>query len=803
MVKCFDKDDRTVRSFTQETQQAVFPAHIREGSSGQEVQTAGEHCRNTAVYAGKCLRGIGLEQAGMLAGLVHDCGKFKTEFAKYLKDPNAVRGTVNHTFAGFRLLMERYHGEAAESMKDLTAELLALAVGGHHGLFDCVDESRKSGLLHRMTKRDIGYDESRRNFLEQCASGEELDKRFAEAHAELLSAYEKFDALTNDPEEYAFYYGLLARLLLSAVIEGDRRDTAEFMCRTTYPEEPNDMRIFWNPYLERLEEKLSRFPQDTPIQKARREISDRCRAFAEKPGGIYRLNVPTGAGKTLSSLRYALAHGQKWGKRRLIFTSPLLSILEQNAEVIRDCVGDNSIILEHHSNVLLTKEEGDLDLRELAVESWNAPIIITTLVQFLNTLFEGKSTSIRRFQGLCKSVIVIDEVQTVPPRMLALFNCAIDFLSEVCGATVLLCSATQPCLEEAVHPLHRCRGDVIPYEKDLWEPFRRTVITDAGSQTLEDAGAFALHSLEEVRSLLVVCNKKDEAEYLFNILRDHADMSCHLSASMCTAHRRNALNRLEKALESGKKCVCVATQVIEAGVDISFERVIRLSAGMDNVIQAAGRCNRHGEREEPVPVYVVPCLGEKLGMLRDIQDAKAATDCLLDAFRRDPERFDCDLSSDKAIGWYYRKLYASMPSNYQDYWVKAKGVSLFELMSCNYKYFDETAPYASKFSMTQAFQTAGSLFRVFESDTRDLIVPYGEGAELIAELTGRSGHSPVFLADWQRRARPYTVAVYDWQLQRLGNAVTEHGGVAVLSPGFYDENTGLCLRPGENNFLEV
>ena len=189
----------------------------------------------------------------------------------------------------------------------------------------------------------------------------------------------------------------------------------------------------------------------------------------------------------------------------------------------------------------------------------------------------------------------------------------------------------------------------MPYEERLWEPFRRTVITDAGGMTLEEIAEFAWEELEEVPSLLVVCNKKDEAEYLFERLKDGAEEACHLSASMCTEHRRSALKALQQALENKRKCLCVATQVIEAGVDISFHRVIRLAAGMDSVIQAAGRCNRNGESPEPVPVYVVNCQGENLSKLREIQEGKDATESLLDAYRRSPERFGGDLSSDQAI----------------------------------------------------------------------------------------------------------------------------------------------------------
>lgn len=777
----------------------MFPAHIRMGDDGCEIQTAVQHSRNTADIAAARLSCADLASTGKLLGLVHDCGKFKEEFAKYLADPNGIRGSVNHTFAGCRLLMERYHDD--DPIHRLAAELLAVTVGSHHGLFDVIDENRESGFLHRMNRSGIGYEESKVNFFRECITPQELDELFDRSVQELTDLLPKL-AHTNI-EEYMFRLSLLSRLLLSALIDGDRQDTAEFMCGITRPAELEDLPTFWMTYLERVEIKLDRFPSDTPICRARREISDRCRAFAENPSGIYRLNVPTGGGKTLTSLRYALAHAKKWGKRRLVFTSPLLSILEQNASVIRDFLEDDSIILEHHSNVLRTEDGSELDQRELAVESWNAPVIITTLVQLLNTLFVGRTTAIRRFQGLCNSVIVIDEVQTVPSKMLSLFNLAVDFLAKVCNATVLLCSATQPCLEETDHPISCQIPDVIEHDPALWEPFRRTVITDAGGKTLEEIADFTSDSLAEVQSLLVICNKKDEAQYLFDRLRDQAQMACHLSASMCTGHRRETLARLNRALESGQTCLCVATQVIEAGVDVSFHRVIRLSAGMDSVIQAAGRCNRHGESPEPVPVYVVDCLGEKLSYLREIAAGKEASVSLLNAYKQSPERFGKDLSSDIAIETYYRKLYGDMPEGYQDFPLPKRSTTIFELLSQNLHYYNERAPYAGAFFLQQAFKLAGVSFQVFDNDSRDLVVPWGAGSELIAELCAREKPDAAFLANWERRARPYTVCAYDWQLQKLGNAVSEHAGVAFLDPAFYDNDTGLSLRPKEQEFWEV
>jgi len=296
---------------------------------------------------------------------------------------------------------------------------------------------------------------------------------------------------------------LLARLLLSAVIEGDRRDTAEFMNGAQFPakREGDELREMWGACLERMEKKLLEFPTESPIDWARRAISDQCRKAAEERGGVFRLNVPTGGGKTLSALRYALAHAEKFGKERIIFTSPLLSILEQNAAVIRGYVQDDGLILEHHSNLIRPKDGEGLDELELLTETWDAPIIITTLVQLLNTLFSGKTTAIRRFHALCNSVIVIDEVQTVPSKMLSLFSLTVNFLTEICGATVVLCSATQPCMERIAHPIHTPIPDLASCDSALWRAFQRTEIQDAGTKLLDEIAGFAREQLERVELL--------------------------------------------------------------------------------------------------------------------------------------------------------------------------------------------------------------------------------------------------------------------------------------------------------------
>lgn len=774
------------------------------------------HVRCAALYAKRAVSCVGLGLAAYFTALLHDTGKQKERAKRYLEDAAAGRpvrrGSVNHTFAGTRYILRRWHLSGGASLEDVAAELLAYAAGAHHGLFDCVSDDHKSGFSHRLTEGDSDIDESIQNFIQQCVDEAELDELFAQAFTELQGVFDKLGELNFDNDEIAFCVGMTARLLLSAVIEGDRRNTAEFMQAAMFIDPPEDMRPLWYARLSYMEDKLKLLPLSNPIDTARHRISQQCHEFAVRKAGVYRLSVPTGSGKTLSALRYALAHAGHHNKRRIVFAAPLLSILDQNAAVIRDYVGDDSIILEHHSNV--TRENGGefSDGSELLTDNWEAPIIITTMVQLLNTLFSDKTGAIRRMWALCGSVIVLDEVQSLPVRMLSQFNAAVNFLSEFCDATVVLCSATQPCLEAAVHPLLHVPEEIVPCDKSLWDAFRRTELRYAGNMPLRNIPDFLQNVLANTKSLLVICNKKQQAEYLFRELKREYTNCFHLSASMCQAHRKDTLRILSDYLNKhDEKIICVSTQVIEAGVDISFGSVVRLCAGMDNVVQAAGRCNRNGESDTPSPVYLIRCDDEKLARLQDIQRAKDAATELLVRFARAPEQYDYDLRSDKAIAWYYKKLYAGTASGFQDYTLPRPNNHLtqFSLLSSNEGLADPAlCPECDRYFMRQAFKLAGSAFKIFDEDTTDVIVPYGKGAELIAALNSdRAMHDPAYAAKLIKSAGQYAVSLFEYQLKLLEKAGGLHpacgGLVLTLDKGYYDEATGFTMHDKSNGYEEV
>lgn len=594
-----------------------YPAHIRKVDGKKYIQTVEEHCHGVAEIAAELLRDIGLEKTAYLAGMVHDLGKFSENFKNYIEkaaDGEKVqRGSVNHTFAGVRFLLEKHSDEQLSGFSDIVLEILAYAVGAHHGLFDCVDDNNNNGFTKRIQKEGIDYLNAAQEFLKICCSKQDIEDLLKQSEKEFLPVFNEIEKLADNADakiqntQITFYIGFLARLILSAIIEADRSDTSQFM--NGYSEKTvKNISEIWINCIKNVEQKLSTMPLDKPINETRAQISALCAEAGNLESGIYRLNLPTGAGKTLTSLRYALHHALKHNKKRIIFTMPLLSIIEQNAGIIHDYICNEELILEHHSNIVETDENDELDKRELLVESWDVPIIITTMVQLLNTLFAGKTANIRRMQALCNSIIVIDEVQTVPDKMLSMFNLALNFLAKICNATIILCSATQPCFEKTMYPLDKSVKDLITLTKEQETVFKRVRLEYKGEMDCEELADFAAGILEENNRLLLVCNTKNEAAVMFNLLCSKLKdvKAFHISAGMCTAHRKETIKEMQEALKNKQqKVLCVSTQVIEAGVDVSFARVIRLLAGMDNIVQATGRENRNREFDGRAPGYIV------------------------------------------------------------------------------------------------------------------------------------------------------------------------------------------------------
>ena len=803
----------------------IHLAHITSVYGNRVNQTCKEHMEHVAMYAKETLECVGLANTAYLAGILHDMGKLKQEFATMLEKSyqgeQTIRGSVNHSSAGCLWMLEQGHITGSLSLQGdyidiLLCEMVAYVVASHHGQLNCLDKDGKSGFARRKdAAKEIAYAESLKNYFDEVMNEKDLlgirDLALSEFQAIIPQ-------ITRDTE---FQIGLLARLILSALVDADRRDTMEFMIQKKQRKQCvslQNQKNFWKmqfDYYEKKIEMLNARVNLSPINIARRQISDQCLKMAMNSDGIYKLDVPTGAGKTLTALRYALRHAYQYNKKRIIFVIPLLSVLEQNSRVIMDYVKDPDLVLEHHSNVVMDKNSTEeMEAYELLTENWHSPMIITTMVQFLNTLFSEKMSAVRRMQALCDSVIIVDEVQSVPSKLISMFNSAINFLHRICRCSIVLSSATQPAFENARHPIqYAVQPDLVKIDEQLYKPFVRSKvinkITPYGMDISELAD-FVLECLQTRTSILVVCNTKSSAIQLTKQLELQTmnDIRLfHLSASMCQQHRVDIMAHMTDALnqQAKQKVICISTQVIEAGVDISFACVIRVVAGIDNIAQAAGRCNRSNEYGHLCDVFLVNLTAsdEVLKFLPDIKAAQDVTMDLLYQFQENPDKYDHNILSAKSVNWFYCKLFAEADTNKHDYYIRSIQDSLYRLLSANtyrrqHNYSDENRWHNC--IMNQSFKDAGELFHVFEENTIDVIVPYNEEAEtIICDLgSARIRYDIAFFDDCVQRAKKYTIHIFDYQRRILDDMGMLHeydnGVLYSLNSQCYNSKWGFDIE---------
>ncbi len=795
-----------------------FIAHLRVTETGEVInQTVKEHSEGCAKYASESIL-KNLSRTAYLAGLLHDMGKCTEEFCEYIRSSENETGNrkkVIHSFTGVKYVLFKWHASSDNDTK-LTSELIAYAIGAHHGLFDVFDQSGMDGFLHRLNFNEEKYNEGKDNFFKCVLPEDVVEKIFMEAATEIKDFLRDVRVNETKKENMAFVVGLIARMVLSAVIDGDRKDTSDFMKKDGNSSKSHSNEVDWNKELTFLEDKIRKLPCRNEIDEKRHAFSDMVAAF-NGSNGIYRLNIPTGGGKTLSSLRLALKLASQ-GKRRIFFVIPLLSILEQNAAVIKSHVRDSSIVLEHHSNLVQDdkKEKDDIDVetdeefdeKHLFGESWTAPIVITTLFQFLQASFGFRTSEIRRFAALSDSVLVFDEVQTVPVKMLSLFNMVLNFLAYSCNCTVILSSATLPALEYVEGAAQGIKyapaPDIIRYDENLWNVFKRTEIINKNNPygwTMEEISLMAIQEAESSKSVLLVCNTRKEAKGFYKEISSFWNGTLfHLSTDMCMAHRRKVLEDIRNSLNAEEPVVCVSTQLIEAGVDISFGTVIRITAGLDNVIQTAGRCNRNGESEDRGKVIVVNLKNENLKGLNDIARAQKAFMAVADEYE------DKSLDSLDAIETYFYKLYSGLNANATKYPSPKYKTNLYGLLASN-QLWSALKNNSDEYFLSQAFKSACSEFKVFEDDTVEILVPYGEGANLIEKLCSLSEWAFDEKERLLRKAQAYSVSVFKPLANELctDGKLSEIKSMSVFSIAreYYSDKIGLDVSEKPLGFLEV
>lgn len=752
-----------------------------------------------------------LKTISVLIGALHDAGKLSDDFQAYMESikkngERAPRRRIDHS---------SYGGQIIEKLGGRTtmAQMAATAVYSHHGLCDCIDLATGLSLSEQRRKDKAKLELVKQRYFEICDKDVFMDC-VIKAHKDTLDILKNIrefmiQAGPDHGNDY-FYVGMFERLLLSILIDSDWSDAASFSGNMPLPKRMSEEAIkqIWNQSILHFEDYIKRLTDKnpSPLNRYRDEISRQCQQMGMEKGGVYRVTLATGAGKTLSCLRFALHHAQSQHKNRIIYVAPYHSILEQNAEEIRKALGDESLVLEHHCNVIL-EDAAQQEVYEKLTENWDSPVIATTAVQMLESLFSGKMASIRRMYSLCNSVIIFDEVQALPVRCIELFNLAVNFLANFCDTTVVLCSATQPSL--ATLPENNIFGcqELIKHTNLYDDIFKRAIIEDKtglipGGMEIDDLKHFIFEQMKKYKKVLVIVNTRQCARDLYKAVKAEArgiDLY-HLSTKMCPEHRHDELFAIRQALEDSERfVVCVSTQLVEAGVDLSFECVIRSRAGLDSIIQAAGRCNRHRKMPGPGCVYIVKMSteAENLKSLPDIKIAQKAFDDFLYDYQHKNVKDD-HIDSQSNIRHYYERYYRLLQDTN---WLRTKypidtgGLTIVGLLGENPSGGDN-ASQEYKGCLRQAFKMAGDAFKVIPEDQNvNVVVPYNHEVRRLLKTLEDEAISVSEKRLALRMLQRYCVGIDLSEKAGVGNDVywIDTAGIYVLNPEKYDSKLGVMI----------
>lgn len=702
----------------------TYLAHIADDG---RTQTVKDHLKGTANLASEFANAFGAAEQAELAGLAHDIGKYTAAFQLRLQGGRKVD---HASYGAYECFMRRQLAAAFAAM-------------GHHGHLtdgggkgDTSDAGTFFGRIKRAKSGALDPDPVWRQ--------------------EISLPEAAIPAWANDRLEGMFF----TRMLYSCLVDADYLDTEAFMdghARQMY--DGPDIDALWS----RLSGYISGwFPPKGELNAQRCAILERCisEGRTERPG-IFTLTVPTGGGKTVASLAFALAHAKAHGLKRVIYVIPYTSIIEQTAETFRNILGDESV-LEHHSNVQYDiAADGEADgngLRMLrATENWDAPVVVTTAVQFFESLFACKPSQCRKLHSIAGSVVVFDEAQMLPLPYLRPCVWAISQLVKHYNVSAVLCTATQPALNPLLdeflpgaEPVELCPEQIFSSSV-----FRRVTFRRAGRLSWDELA----QKMNEQRQVLCIVNARKSAQTIFSKLSEEGCF--HLSTLMCPAHRRARLSEIRRRLSSGLPCRVVSTSLVEAGVDVDFPAVYREEAGLDSVLQAAGRCNREG-RNAPEDSVVTIFRGEdRPPKLFDTQ---------IEVGRMVIER-QADLTSRRAVHDYFHELLEVKGQAAQD----QKGI--MGMMS----------------KQLFPFQGVADRFHIIDNATRTVYIPVGEGTALVDNL--RHGERSLSLF---RKLGRYGVSVYENHFQSLDSAgaleLLEDGSAVLLNTSLYSEQTGLSLQ---------
>ena len=713
----------------------IYYAHSAQDKLGnllpyEHWQTLQNHSVNVGVMAAEFARVFGAQEIACQTGKLHDLGKYSEAFDRRLHGGPSV----DHATAGAKVAIERWG--------NVIGKLMAFCIAGHH-----------AGLANGNGEGDNRRTLKQRLALQFGADIPALDNLWQQEIKlpQNLSA----PPLKADAHHPFFSYAFFTRMLYSCLVDADYLDTEAFYLnlennaveRGGYPD-LNALQRNFNQFINDFRRRIAQAPEQTEAEKRnaalnrlRSEILDHAVEQAAQPQGLFTLTVPTGGGKTFTSMAFALEHAKRHGMRRVIYVIPFTSIIEQNAAEFRKAFGElgEQAVLEHHStfNDDKLQNEATKDKLRLASENWDVPIVVTTAVQFFESLFADRSSRCRKLHNIAGSVIILDEAQMLPLNLLLPIMQAIKELSQNYRCSVVMCTATQPAVqaENGFYRGFENVSEIAPKPTALFDKLRRTTVQHIGTQTDADL----LAKLGEHPQMLVIVNNRRHARSLYDQAK-HLEGTFHLTTLMCAKHRSQKLDEIRGRLKSGEPCRVIATSLIEAGVDVDFPLVMRAEAGLDSVAQAAGRCNREGKR---------PSENSFVWIFAPEEQWKAPPELAAQAaiMRLTADSFSDDLLSIQAVAAYFAELY------------QLKGSELDNKKIL--KMHNDTGQ-----SLDFPFQTIADKFLMIESHMQPLIIPFNNEAEnLISSL-----HHADYIGGLLRKLQPYTVQIPESALAALYKA---------------------------------
>ncbi|MCI7746536.1 MAG: CRISPR-associated helicase Cas3' [Collinsella sp.] len=776
-------------------------AHSPSDEIPELWQPLDEHLRNVAETAGSFASEFGCEQWGYSAGVQHDIGKACDIFQARLSGSGK---RVDHASPGAALVIEENRDP---ELGNLVGDTLALTISGHHGgipNYLLQEKDEHTPLHERLAKfSDSQLKEFAERFTEMELDAPTLQK--LEEHPavhRLLDLQRRGLVQQSDFNRFGFSSTVFCRMLFSCLVDADYLDTERFLTPDVHEDRHKgsygtiaalEKRL--DDYMAQLEAKAP----DTPVNRARASILRDCRSKAKSPQGLFTLTVATGGGKTLASLAFALRHARINGARRVIFAIPYTSIVEQNAAVFRQVLGAENV-LEHHSNYDFEVSGGERARHErLAVQNWDAPVIVTTNVQLLESLFSNKPGKCRKLHNIVGSVIVLDEAQTLPDDLLTPTLAMFEELCDRYRTSIVLCTATQPALDKH-WPYGAKPVEIVTHRDGFEEAFGQRVSFKMLGEINEEA--LAARVAAQQQALCIVDTKRKARALYEQVLKivsdadggvepfDRVDGVFHLSANMTPLHRSSVLEEIRRRLESGERCVVISTQLIEAGVDVDFPVVFREMAGIDSLFQAAGRCNREGRRETG-EVWVFDLTDERsssgvpLGRTWLARMKEIARLLLKDHGRP----FDDKLVED----FFHQRYLRAAPD--------AQGI---------YKLLADSEVGRTMSLSTSCLERVARKYRIIDDSAIPVFVPWGEeGRSLLSRLRRavERGMSPaVMTMVLQRSSVSVRADLYD-RLRRDGAIDSEtYAPINVLLEDgcrtFYSNEVGL-LEPGKEELATL